>query len=332
MKNITETKPSLLRLIAAVLLLQCLLIAGPGWIEGAYGGTPDRSGNNAEIYSITITPDTVPAGTYPEITGFVWNTSRSKNGKNRKAVFDVLTVITSPTGTTKRLLWHDVRFTADQRKLYKYVNNYDTNLIGTYRVEYFVYNSGRTHLYASFSKSFTVHAPAVTSKPQPPEETRKPPAYGRTAKTYLTGETIFIGIGGYVNTFDFSAGPTLILWPFKNLAFQGTYGLGTFTSYEARTFYRFPLSQLIKPYFGAGYLHAEKNASVLGTDMKIKGDSFTVFGGVELPLYKNLYGYVDVSGTPLKLRKELVNGTTQATATVKYSPVTVCAGLVLYLF
>jgi hypothetical protein len=274
----------------------------------------------------------VPAGTYPEITGFVWNTSRSKGGKSRKAVFDVLAVITSPDGSKKRLLWHEVRFEADQRKLYKYVNNYDTNLIGTYGVEYFVYNSGRTYLYTSFSKSFAVYAPAVISKPQPPAEIKKPSVYGRTAKTYSTGETIFVGIGGFVNTFDFSAGPSLILWPFKNLAFQGIYGLGKFTSYEARTFYRFPLSQLIKPYLGAGYLHAEKNAFVLGTDIKIKGDSFTVFGGVELPLYKNLYGYVDVSGTPLKLKRDVASGASQATVTVKYTPVTVCAGLVFYLF
>ncbi len=301
--------------------------------EVAFAGTPDSFGNNAEIFSVTITPNSVPVGTYPEVVGFVRNTSSSKNGNNGNAVFDVIAVITLPNGSQKRLLWNDVHFTPDQRKSYKYSNNYDSNQVGTYTAEYFVYNRNRTHLYTSLSKSFTVYKQEETTKPiQPSETIKKPSAYDRTAKTGISGERIFVGIGGYVNTVDFSAGPSIILWPFKNLAIQGAYGIGTFTSYEARTFYRFPLSQRLKPYLGAGYLHAERKTTVIGVDTTIKGDSFTVFGGVELPIYKNLYGYVDVSGTPMELKKDVTNGATQTTATVTYSPVTICIGVVLYLF
>jgi outer membrane protein W len=327
--------PSSLPRVALIkIILRYVVLAIFCWgTEGAFAGTPDRFGNNAEIFSVTISPDSVPAGTYPEIVGYVRNTSSLKNGKNGNAVFDVIAVIILPNGSQKRLLWKDVHFTADQRKSYKYSNNYDSNQVGTYTAEYFVYNRDRTRLYTSLSKSFTVYKPAATLKPvQPSETTKKPSVYDLTAKTEISGERMLVGIGGYINTIDFSAGPTIILWPFKNLAIQGTYGIGTFTSYEARTFYRFSVSPRLKPYLGAGYLHAERKATVIGMDTTIKGDSFTVFGGVELPIYKNLYGYVDVSGTPMELKKDVTNGAVQTTATVTYSPVTICTGVVLYLF
>ncbi len=325
---------SLSRIMVTAVILRCLALVAFNWgVEDAYAGEADRLGNNAEIFSITITPNSVRSGTYPEIVGFVRNTSSLQNGNNGKAVFDIMAVVTSPGGSQKNLLWHDVRFSADQRKFYTYVNNYDSNQVGTYKVSYFVYNSGRTHLYASLSNSFTVYSPAVTPKPaQPSEKPKMPPAYERKAEEKISGERMFAGIGGFVNALNYSAGPSLILWPLKNLAVQGTYGFGTFTSYEARTFYRFPLFQHFNPYLGAGYLHAERKATVIGVDTKIKGDSFTVFGGVELPIYKNLYGYIDVSGTPIKLKQDVANGALQATATVKYNPVTICTGLVLYLF
>jgi outer membrane protein W len=325
---------TLSRTVLINIILRCFVLAFFIWgTDVAFAGTPDRFGNNAEIFSVTITPNSVPAGTYPEIIGFVRNTSSMKNGKNGNAVFDVIAVIILPNGSQKRLLWNDVPFTADQRKSYKYSNNYDSNQVGTYTAEYFVYNRDRTRLYTSLSKSFTVYKPVVTSKSvQQSETTKKPSAYDRTVKTEISGERMFVGIGGYINTIDFSAGPTIILWPFKNLAIQGTYGIGTFITYEARTFYRFPMSQRLKPYLGAGYLHAERKTNVIGVDTTIKGDSFTVFGGVELPVYKNLYGYVDVSGTPMQLKKDVTNGAVQTTATVTYSPVTICTGVVLYLF
>jgi hypothetical protein len=145
-------------------------------------------------------------------------------------------------------------------------------------------------------------------------------------------EINLFGIGAAVNMLNFSIGPSLIIWPLQNLAIQGSYGVGTFTSYEARTFYRFPLSDSIRPYLGVGYLHAERSATVIGLDTKIKGNGFTGFGGVEIPVYGKLYAYIDVSGTALKLSKDVTNGTLTATATVKYSPVTICAGLMFYLF
>lgn len=359
-----------MRVILTAVLMQCLFLAGSGWgRDEAYAGTPDKFGNNAEIYSISIVPDSVPTGTHPRIIGFVRNTSSPRNGSDGKAVFDVVAVITLPKGSQKSLLWRSVSFSAEQRKSYAYDNSYDSKQAGRYKVMYSVYNSGRTHLYASLAKSFTISSTAATVKPVQPTEhavkgpeaatagqtkkesmpkavgtaesrprqttttqARKPSEPDRRAGTGVGDRRKYVGIGGYVNTINFSGGPSLILWPMKDLAVQGAYGLGTFTTYEARALYRLPLVFRFKPYLGAGYLHAVRSASVLGVDTKIKGDSFTAFAGIELPFSKNLYAYIDVSGTPLKLKQEVVSGNVQATATVKYSPVTVCMGLVLYVF
>lgn len=345
---------SLLRVIVTtVLLLFFILVVFHGGTEEAYAGTPDKVGNNAEIFSVSITPNSVPAGTYPEISGFVRNTSSSKNGKNGKAIFDVTALITAPNGSQKNLLWHNVSFSGGQKKFYTYANNYDNNQVGTYRVVYSVYNSGRTHLYTSLSKSFTITNHLITSKPVQPQkepvskamsrsetqaqqgitiERKKPSSYNRRTKTESSEERMHFGIGASLNTLNTSGGPTLILWPFKNLAVQGAYGIGTFTSYEVRTFYRFPLSRRFNPYLGAGYLHAERKTNVIGIDTTVTGDGITGFGGVELPVSKNLYAYIDVSGTSMKLQKDVTNGGSQATATVKYIPITINAGLVFYLF
>ena len=47
----------------------------------------------------------------------------------------------------------------------------------------------------------------------------------------------------------------------------------------------------------------EKDATVIGVNTKIAGDSVSIFAGVELPIYKRLFAYVDVSGTPMKVEK-----------------------------
>jgi len=142
----------------------------------------------------------------------------------------------------------------------------------------------------------------------------------------------YIGAGGYVNTINLSAGPTLILWPFKNIALQASYGVGTFTSFEARGFYSFDLSESLNPYLGAGYLHVEKDVTAIGLNTTVKEDSFTIFGGIELPIYKRLFAYVDVAGTPMKLEKDVTDGSRRAKVTVSYSSVTIGMGLVFYIF
>lgn len=141
-----------------------------------------------------------------------------------------------------------------------------------------------------------------------------------------------VGIGGYVNTLNFSAGPTVILWPSNKFAIQGSYGVGTFTSYEIRGLYKFNVSSDFKPYLGAGYLHAEKDATVIGVNTTIAGDSVSIFAGVELSIYKSLFLYIDAGATPLKLEKDVTSSTASAKVTVDYIPVTIGIGVVLYIW
>ena len=141
-----------------------------------------------------------------------------------------------------------------------------------------------------------------------------------------------VGFGAYVNTVNFSAGPTLIVWPTENLAVQGTYGAGTFTSYEARVLYRLNVTSKIKPYLGAGYIHAEKDETVLGVDITIEGGSYSAFAGAEVKLTNSLYAYLEVSGTPLEVETEFISGSTLVKVSVEYSAVTINAALVFYLW
>jgi hypothetical protein len=327
-----------LRFIVTV-VIQCSLFFGSALtVKDASAGTPDKAGNNADVYSLSVKPTTVPAGNYPTIKGFVRNTSITGNGAGGKAVFDVLAVIMLPNGSHKTLLWNNVRFAPGQRKSYALVNKYDVSQPGEYTVEYRVYNKGRSHRYASLSKTFTVVGPAERKEPEHVVSPEKKEPVARLAprerrpKGLRGEERNHLGIGGYVNTLNFSGGPTFILWPLRDLAIQGSYGVGTFTSYEGRIFYRLPLEEGMKPYLGAGYLHTERKATVIGLNTTIPGDSFTVFAGVEVPLSKSIHGYIDVSGTPMKLKKDVVNGTQAATVKVEYSPVTINVGLVFYLF
>jgi len=350
-------------------IFQIILITNSLWcLTDAYASTKDKFGNNASILSVSITPTSVSTGTYPKIVGIVQNTSRRTNGKKGKALFDIIVAVTYPNGAKKSWRWHDAQFSARQKKAFTCVNGYDINQVGIYKVEYFVYNKGRSHLYSSLSKSFISAKASAVSLPSPSSMARSKtieepslsqpktqPASDSTKQSGMSGQRtipvpakelssfenlkpsvserrMIVGIGGYINTLNFSAGPGIIVWPVKNLAIQGAYGFGTFTSYEARVFYRFPLSRYLNPYLGVGYLHTERQATVIGINTKIKGDSATAFGGVEWPVYKNLSVYIDISATPLTLKGDITNGSQVATVKVRYSPITVYTGLVLYIF
>jgi hypothetical protein len=206
----------MLRIILTTVILPCLVLVGlDGGIGKAYAGTPDKSGNNAEIYSISITPNSVLAGTYPEITGFVQNTSNSKNGKNGEAVFDVMAVVTAPNKSQKSLVWHNVSFSSGQKKLYRYANNYDNKQVGTYQVLYSVYSSDRTHLYASLSKSFTVNEPLATAAPilsSATETTTKQPEAVKNDQQQKKATKTTVSLKTWYNTWEKTVGTAPNEW------------------------------------------------------------------------------------------------------------------------
>lgn len=177
----------------------------------------------------------------------------------------------------------------------------------------------------------TKQTPSTTKEDKVSTAVSEPTLRQKPAEEVPSGRK-YIGVGVFTNTLNFSAGPTLILWPLENLAIQGYYCVGTFTSYEARMFYRFNISSALKPYIGAGYIHAEKEATVIGVNTKIEGNSFNILGGIELPIYKSLFVYIEASATSMKLEKDVTNGTRSAKAKVDYTPATVGAGLIFYFW
>lgn len=336
------------------LIIVCLIMSN------AFAGSQTTDGLDADVYSISVNPEQAVLGTYPDVMGNIQN----KLGQN--AVLDVKVVVTLPNKSKKAWWWNDSNFLPNQKKAYPLGSDYDISQTGTYLIEFSVYNSSRTRLISSLSKTFTVKETVVKVPPTPippvketavtpktvtPLSTApapKPVVVSKTEAPKLqpqktevsqpTDKTArrYIGIGGFANTINFSGGPTLILWPLKNLAIQGFYGWGTFESYEVRGFYRFDLSSTLKPYLGAGYLHTEREFEVTysGTTVEgtMKGNSYTIFGGVELSLIKDrLAFYVDVSGTPLKLEDDVTIGSDKVKISVDYSPVTIGTGLVFYI-
>jgi hypothetical protein len=290
-------------------------------LTAADATTMDKYGNNADFVSASITPESVPIGTYPKITGIVKNTSRTTNGRYGDAIFDVMVTVTSPDGSKKSWRRHNERFSDQEIKSFVRNNDYEINQAGIYNVEYFVYDNLVSHLYSSMSKSFIAGKAAdipgsvsIPAKPNPEENNK------------------FLGMGGTINIFNFSVVPGIIIWPMKNLAVQGAFGVGTFTSYEGRILYRFARSRNFNPYLGIGYLHDERKTFIHGVNTKIAGSSGSVFGGIEWPVYRNIYVYTDVSATPMTLKKDTVTGTIDETKKVKYSPITVYTGIIFYIY
>ncbi|MBI5236566.1 MAG: hypothetical protein HY886_10015 [Deltaproteobacteria bacterium] len=178
--------------------------------------------------------------------------------------------------------------------------------------------------------------PTVVNIIAPPAKTAKPPASVKPSapevRPAAAGRKV-IGIGLHADTLNLSAGPTVIVWPFQSLALQMSYGAGAFTSYQARMLYRYTTQSKLNPYFGVGFIHADKTVEAIGAAAKAKGDSASLFGGLERPLYNWLAAYVEVGATPLKVENNNVtNGSRSAKVSVAYSPVTIGIGLIVYPF
>lgn len=118
---------------------------------------PKKEPSKPEVYQISVTPESVPAGTYPEIKVYISNPSNPSSGNSTKAVYDIKNVITFPGGKNRTAWWDDVGFEANQKKAYSKSNNYDVNQPGTYTVEFSVYDGERKNLLSSRSKTFTVN-------------------------------------------------------------------------------------------------------------------------------------------------------------------------------
>lgn len=311
---------------------------------------------DADVYALSIKPERTTVGAYPEIIGYIKNKT---NSNIEKASFYVQASVFFPNKTQKAWAWSNVLMLPDQSKSFALGKSFDLSSPGTYKVEYAVYNIEKTRLISSRSRSFVVSSLAGTQATPPPVTaaavatkptrtmapvTPAPLVRSRKAVAVLPpkGTSAYtVGVGGYVNTANFSGGPTLILWPLKNVALQGSYGVGTFTSWEIRGLYRFVPASFpgIRPYVGAGYLYVEREfketEQVTGITLEgtISGSSGSLFAGVEIPFLKDrLVLAVDISGTPLKLEEDVLVNSNTMHIKADYNPVTLNVGLVYYLW
>jgi len=278
--------------------------------------TPSSDNAPAEIYGLSITPGRVSVGSYPAVAAIIHSKTTVSGPGKGVAVLNIKAVVTFPDGTTKSWWWNKFSFAPNQFREIKLPKEYDIKQPGTYKVEYFVYNANKSKIYDSRLKTFI-----VGSQPE-----------AKTQKSAVKAVENHLGIGGFVNAFNFSAGPALVLWPVRNVGIQAFYGVGTFKTYDIRVLYRFSTTGGLNPYVGLGYLSAERDTNVLGVDTKFKSSSGEVCAGVDVPLSAHFSLFADVNANNMKLTKFVTNGSLSGTAEVKYSPVSFSAGIVYYLF
>jgi hypothetical protein len=228
----------------------------------------------------------------------------------------------------KSWTWKKVSMRAGDIKSFTIPKEYGIKLAGSYKVDFNVYSGDMLPMHKLATTFVVVDPslqPAITTTPESaaPVHAAKHPA-----------ESNHLGVGLYSNTLNSTVGATVILWPFKYVGFQGSYTAGSFTITEGRVLARLPLSSGINPYLGVGYLNvkAEETVEVINTKEKFQDSGPSGVVGVEIPLGKDFYGYVEICGSSIDLKKEVTSGSVSGTASVKYSNVSIGLGIVYFLF
>ncbi len=299
-----------------------LLLLVPGASHTAFAGT-------VELRSIQIVPVEILDGEFPEITGTVTSDSAKATGETMEII--VFATLTRPDHAVKLWTWKEIRIAAGESKVFSIPKEYEMKWRGVYKVDFSVYSKDMRPL-SKLSKSFTVVEPS-----HPPVQ--------KTSQEVVTGSTgtfsgkAFdhdrqIGVGVYANTVNTAGGATVLLWPLKNVGLQGSYTMGEFTTAEVRLLARLPLSSGINPYAGVGYVSVttERTVDVIGVKTTFKDSGVSGVIGAEIPLSRNVFGYVEISNTSIDLKKGVTNSGRTGTATVKYSPLTIGLSIVYYLF
>jgi hypothetical protein len=310
---------SLKMIMQAVLLL--LLVSGVSHTACA---------GPIEIQSIQILPAETVIGRHPEITGSIKVNTVKAPGKTVE--INVIAVLARPDHVVKSWTWKNVRMKAGEIRKFSIPKEYEMKLAGSYRVDFNVYTRDMRPLHR-LSRIFVAIDPSrPPEKTITPEDVARTDAYSSARAPSRPAEYQHLGVGVYANTLNSTGGATMLLWPLKNVGLQGSYTGRTLTIAEVRLLARFPLSSGINPYLGVGYLSATTEAEVIGIKTKFKDSGVSGVIGAEIPLSKSMFGYVEISGAAIDLKKEVKNGGQTAIATVKYAPVTVGIGIVYYLF
>lgn len=283
------------------------------------------------VEAIQVTPDVTTPGAYPDITASI--RMKPADRPTKPLPINIVAVIIRPDHVMKSWQWKNVSLAPGEVKSFPLPKEYDTRLIGVYKIEFVIYSSDMQRRLSALSRTFT-----ITDKPQPPvqsvpqQEQKGPPTEVAELKTRRVQERSYLGAGVYANALNPAGGATVLVWPFKNVGLQASYTIGTFASYEGRLLAKLELSSGFNPYLGVGYLSVSKTSSVIGVDTTFTDSAVSGVAGIEVPLGKKLRGYLEVSGAQIDLKKIVTDGSRTVSATVDYSPVSIGAGLVYSIF
>ena len=308
-----------------IITLLGLLLLGLEAPSYAFAGT-------VEVQSIQIVPAEATVGKHPEITGTMKTGDLKVLGETVEV--NIIATVTRPDNAVKSWKWDRVVIKVGDTKSFAIPKEYDVKSQGVYKVDFNVYSKDMRPLHR-LSKSFTVVDPSRTSaKTTTPQEAAGVAKVSAEQEDELPTESRYFGLGVMANTANPAGGATMLLWPFKYAGLQANYTVGSFTTIEGRLLGRFPLASGINPYAGVGYLSVSTERTVDTINIKTTFKDTSVSGvlGVEIPLGKGWFGYVEVSGTAIDLKKEVTSGGVTGTATVKYAPVTVGLSMIYFAF
>jgi len=286
-----------------------------------------------EIQSIQIVPSEARTGTHPEISGSI--KAHAVTTPDMALEINVIAAVVRPDHVMKSWTWKKVRMRAGETRIFVVPKEYDIKSAGSYKVDFNVYTTDMRPLHR-LSKTFVaVDATQSPVKTTVPEEAIA--GAGVSPSQKVSGRSLeyqHVGFGLYANTLNGAGGATMLLWPLKHVGLQASYTAGEFTLTEGRLLARFPLSSGVNPYLGAGYLSVatERAVEAIGIKTTFRDSGVSGVIGVEFPLGKDVYGYMEVSGASIDLKKEVTSGTMSGTATVEYAPVTIGIGIVYFLF
>jgi hypothetical protein len=269
------------------------------------------------VEGIQINPAAIEPGEHPDIAANI------RSSSSKSSVVTIIAALTRPDHIVKSWVVKKIAIVPGEKKAITLPKEYDTKLAGVYKVEFVIYSADMRLRIHGLSRTFTV-GETVVSRPAEKQMERQ----GQEQNRSQAPERTYLGIGVYGNSLNPAGGATILLWPFRNVGLQGIYTVGLFTSYEGRLLVKIESQSGFNPYLGAGFLHVSKNENIIGVDTTFEDSKVSGVAGVEVLLGSRLRGYVEVSGTGIKLEKDVDNGMQTAHATVKYAPGTIGLGLV----
>ena len=278
-----------------------------------------------DLGQITVTPARLSPGQYPNIEVRV---GQSPGAAAAPVVVNVIAVVTQPDNRSRSWNWKKVKVSKDTGRTITVPKEYETSIVGTYRVEILVYSEDMKRRIARRTRTFDVSDPLASGKKGTSEG-------GKGTVVDASGQgrkRTYLGLGLYGNALNPAGGGMVLLWPSKYVGIEGIYSVGDFTSYEGRLIGKIDLTQVYSVYGGIGYIHVTKDESIIGVQTRFSDSGVSGVVGVEAALGKRMFLYVEATAARIELEQNVTSGAQTVKATVEYAPVSIGIGLVMTIF